>query len=141
MKLAKALVTKKKLEGEINKLSNKLRSVNSVMKPNVFKYSIEDVYNEYRSKIDELLALKLKITLANSEIYEKIYKISEYKGIIKNLQSISVQDGFSQDYNGNTIEYVSQWSEDNIEEKIKHFEGLIELLHEEINAFNYTKEI
>ena len=141
MKLAKALVQKKKLEGEINKLSNKLRSVNSVMKPNVHKAAIQDVFNEYRSKIDELLALKLKITLANSEIYEKIYKISEYKGIIKNIQSIGVQDGFSQDFKGNIIEYVSQWSENDIAEKIKHFEGLIELLHDEINTFNYTKEI
>src|SRR5688572_24647231 len=46
-----------------------------------------------RSKMDELVKVKAAIGAANAEIYEKIFRLAELKGLVKTLTDLDTKQG------------------------------------------------
>ena len=95
MKLYKALKLRKTLIGEITKLKQQIKEKNSYLEGslNAEKFNVEVLYDELLKKIDELTGLKFAINIANVEIQNKIYVLSEYKALIAFWNEVSVVEG------------------------------------------------
>ena len=147
MKLQKALKLKNTLAGEISSLQNLIRTKNSYIEGSSVDLTAFDtrvLFGQLLSKIEDLVNLKLMINDANEEIQAKIYTISEYKSLITFWNQMPTTSGAitSSSYAGTSVtNYIAQYSEVEKMEMIKKYQGLVDLLQEEIDQHNYTTEI
>jgi hypothetical protein len=91
--LAKALKEKKKLTQEISQLQKRLTNYNSVIKGNPRPFEMDSVDKELVAKTEELILLKSVITKANQPVQDKIYRMSELKGLIAFYKKYLLQKG------------------------------------------------
>ncbi len=144
MKLTKALKTKNSIVSEILTLKEILTNNNVILKPNVRQYNIGDIYKKLLGKVDELAKLKKDISVANNGIYEKIFQLAEYKGLIEFLNTInttngvSIKDNYSQTV---AIEYEAAIKDSDKKALIENLVKKIEALQDEVDEYNATKEI
>lgn len=147
MKLQKALKLKNTIAGEISSLQNLIRSKNNYTEGSYIDLEAFDtrvLFQELLDKIEDLVNLKLMINDANEEIQPKIYTISEYKSLITFWNQIPTTCGTINisSYGGNTVtNYITQFTEVEKMEMVKKYQGLVDLLQEEIDQHNYTTEI
>lgn len=146
LSLAKALKLKNKLVKEVNshlKIVQKYNSYESTKKPN---FDAKAAYVDYTTSLDRLVALKSAIANANGPIYNKIYKMAELKGMIKNLQGVDTQEGkvdrtLGYGQPSKEVEIIALFSDKDIAEIIKNNEAMLEKLQDELDSFNHTTEI
>lgn len=145
MKLYKALKLRKTLIGEIAKLKQQIKEKNSYLEGslNAEKVDVKELYNELLNKIDELTGLKFAINIANGEIQNKIYVLSEYKALIAFWNEVSVVEGAQiHGYSETTVRnYKVHVDENKRNEIIKEFQMRVDALQEDIDVYNYTTEI
>jgi hypothetical protein len=144
MKLTKALKTKNSIVSEILTLKEILTNNNVILKPNVRQYNIGDIYKKLLGKVDELAKLKKDISVANNGIYEKIFQLAEYKGLIEFLNTINTTNGVSikDDYSRTVaIEYEAAIKDSDKKALIENLVKKIEALQDEVDEYNATKEI
>jgi hypothetical protein len=144
MKLHKALKLRKSLVGEIAKLKQQIKEKNSYLvgSQNGEKFSVEDLYTELLTKIDELTGLKFAINEANKEIQAQIYTLSEYKALIAFWNEVSVTEGtVVTDYTEKVREYRVQFDEAKRNEIVKGFQSRVDAIQEELDEYNYTTDI
>mgnify|MGYP003585981825 FL=1 len=145
MKLYKALKLRKTLIGEIAKLKQQIKEKNSYLEGslNAEKVDVKELYNELLNKIDELTGLKFAINIANGEIQNKIYVLSEYKALIAFWNDFSVVEGAQiHGYSETTVRnYKLHVDENKRNEIIKEFQMRVDALQEDIDVYNYTTEI
>ncbi len=55
--------------------------------------SATDSLNNYFKLTEELIVLKTAIHKANQPVYDKIFKLSEYKSMVKYLRSLNCTEG------------------------------------------------
>jgi hypothetical protein len=81
MKIAKALKLKNQLAGEVAQLKELLTKQNSRSAKQKFDYENREVLTRLRAKLAELVKVKAVVAAANAEIYKKIFRLSELKGL------------------------------------------------------------
>jgi hypothetical protein len=145
MKLYKALKLRKSLIGEINKLKGQIKEKNSYLvgSKNGENFSVDSLYNELLTKIDELTGLKFVINEANKEIQAQIYVLGEYKALISFWKEVSVVEGVQTiGYGGDKFaEYAIQFNEAKRDNIINAFQKRVDAIQEEIDGYNYITEV
>jgi hypothetical protein len=140
--LVKALKEKNKLKLEISQLQKKLNTHNSVMKGNPRPFDLNKLDQELSDKISRLVLLKSAITKANQPVQEKIYRLSEIKGLIGFYKKIPVNEGKStESYRLDAHEYEVFFNEAVIDERIKKLEIEADSIQDELEAFNHKTNI
>lgn len=142
MRLNKALKEKNKLVKEVNDLFEVIKKYNSNIEGAVNPYNIEERYINYNKKVEELVALKVKIQKANGPIIEQIVKMSELKSMIKNMKTIPVKEGIVEGkYGTSENKYTCYFNDLSLKNEIKLLEQEIEELQETIDTHNATVSI
>lgn len=144
MKLYKALKLKKTLLGEISNLKKEIKEHNSYLvgSKNSEKFNVKEAYIELYEKINNLVALKYVINESNREIQDKIYKISEFKGLIAFLNDVSVKEGsHSVGYSEQVREYSVHMDNEYIKNLISEYQKKVDALQDDIDVFNHTTDI
>lgn len=145
MKIYQVLKAKKKLTSELQQLWQKFSNNNSVIVGNTRSYEPIELMSKIIAKTKELIQLKVKLQVANSEIYEKIFEISELKSAISKLGSVSTQSGIVHPHSYSSVsapvEYSAFYSQKMVDDIIAGYQEKISTLQEEIDTFNYTTEI
>jgi hypothetical protein len=114
MTIKQGLKLKNRLVGEITDVQIKMLKYNSVSESNERPYSTTVLLEQQYSLVNQLVALKTEIHKANSEVYDKIFLLSELKSIVKHLKGMDCTDGVSEDdyygrrYNKLSAGYYSQ---------------------------------
>ncbi len=145
MTVKQALKLKNKLVKEINEDFQKVLTYNSIDVENNRPYSSKELVVKIDEKTKNLIELKTKIHLANTPVYDKIFKLSELKSLVSKYKLIDCTEGISSDSYSRRLEKQSvKKSEISVLEKdslIKKLESQIETIQEELDAHNATTKI
>ena len=93
MKIAKALKLKNQLAGEVAQLKELLTKQNSRSSKQKFDYDNREVLTRLRAKLAELVKVKAAVAAANAEIYDKIFRLAELKGLVTTLNGLDTKAG------------------------------------------------
>jgi hypothetical protein len=146
MKLAKALKLKNKLAGEVAELKDLLAKQNVRSSKQKFDYNNAEVLANLRGKIDELIKTKAAIGAANAEVYDKIFRLAELKGLVTNLSTLDTRSGVfleGGDY-GRTpmeVEYNAQIGKVELDKLAATLQSEIQSLQDSLDEFNYTRTV
>jgi len=146
MKVSKALKLKNQLAGEVTELKERLtkQNVRPVSQP--FDYNAREVLAGLREKIDHLISVKAAIASANAQLYPKIFRLAELKGLVALLKSLDTRHGLFKE-GGNyaqptyEVEYVAQIRKSVIDELVAALEVEITSLQDDLDEFNATHAV
>src|SRR5207248_11175035 len=93
MKIAKALKLKNQLAGDVAQLKDLLAKQNSRSTKQKFDYDNREVLTRLRAKLDELIKVKAALAVANAEVYERIFRLAELKGLVAALTALETKSG------------------------------------------------
>jgi len=145
MKLAKALKLKNKLAGEVAHLKEVLTEQNSRSSKQKFDYDNKQVLADLRAKIAELVATKAAIGAANAEVYPKIFRLAELKGLATTLKALSTKEGVYAESLGYAqsveVEYIAQIKKAEVDKLAQELETEIQELQDALDEFNFTRSI
>jgi predicted methyltransferase len=85
MNIKQALKEKNKLAKKITDLMDRTNKNNSMDEGAVRSYDPKESLQQTLQMVDELITLKTKMHKANAEVYDKIFRMSEYKSVVKVL--------------------------------------------------------
>ncbi len=142
MNVKQALKAKNKLTVRINECYSLAKSYNSIEEGNTRRYSVIGLLNEANELTRELVDLKARIHQANQPVYGKIFLMAELKGRVKQLKSISCEEGKVTERYG-SIQSVKEVELDVVQKDamIKQLEAEIEQLQDELDVHNATTNI
>ena len=146
MKLAKALKQKNKIAGEVAQLKDLLTKQNVRSTKQKFDYVNTDVLAQLRGKIGELVKVKAAIASANVEVYEKIFRLAELKGLVTTLTALDVRNGVFYERGGYgeqpvAIEYTAQLTKVEVDKMTAELQAEIQSLQDELDEFNFTQAV
>jgi len=147
MKLAKALKVKNKVAGEVAQLRDLLSKQNVRSTKQTFDYDNSQVLANLRSKMDELVKVKAAIGAANAEIYEKIFRLAELKGLVKTLTDLDTKQGVfveRGDYGSSPaveVEYAAQLKKVDVDKLVAEIQNEIQSLQDELDEFNFSRAV
>ena len=143
MNLTKALKHKKKLIKLAEEQYIRFSKFNSNLVGTEAPYSAETAFNEWLRLSDELVELKTKIHIANGPIMDKIHRMSELKNMISRFRGVDTKSGTHREYyeNNQLVEYTAFFDVVRKDTQIHAWEGMIEELQDEIEAYNATTKI
>jgi hypothetical protein len=146
MKLTKALKLKNELAGEVTVLKNRLGQQNSHAAKVPFDYDAAEVLAALRAKINELVAVKSAIAVANAAQYARIFRLAELKGLVSLLKELDVRHGVFKEA-GNyaqpayEIEYVAQLKKPAVDALVAELEAEISALQDQLDEFNHGHSV
>ena len=94
--------------------------------------------------VEELIELKTDIHKANIEVYEKIFRMSEYKSLVKYLKGLNCNEGTVSTYrygDTNTRSMTTVITEVERDQMIEKFENYIDTIQSELDSHNATTNI
>lgn len=144
MKIAKALKLKNQLAGEAAQLKELLLKQNSRSTKQKFDYDNREVLARLRVKLDELIKTKAAVAAANAEIYDKIFRLAELKGLVTTLTALDTKAGVFHEGGrfGETayeVEYVAQLSKVEVDKLVAELNAEIQSLQDALDEFNFTR--
>jgi len=146
MKIAKALKLKNQLAGEVAQLKDLLTKQNSRSTKQKFDYDNLDVLTRLRAKLAELVKVKAAIAVANAEIYDKVFRLAELKGLVTTLTALDTKAGVFHEGRGFTeasyeVEYVAQISKVDADKLVAELNAEIQSLQDALDEFNFTRSV
>jgi hypothetical protein len=146
MKIAKALKLKNQMAGEVAQLKELLAKQNVRSTKQKFDYDNREVLTRLRARIDELIKVKAAIAVANTEAYEKIFRMAELKGLASALAGLETKAGVFHDTGrfGETayeVEYVAQISKVEADQQVAALKDEIQSLQDALDEFNFTRTV
>ena len=143
MNIKQALKKKNVLVNEIKQEFVKANTYNSVEVGNKRAYSAITALKNYVDKTNELIALKTAIHVANAPVYDKIFRLSELKSVVKYLNALNCQEGKEQNRYGSVEPRILEVEIGIVERDtmVKTFEVEIDKLQEELDYHNATTEL
>jgi hypothetical protein len=146
MKLAKALKLKNKLAGDVARLKDLLGKQNVRPTKQAFDYNNTEVLADLRAKTEELVKVKAAIAAANSEIYDKIFRLAELKGLVVVLNGLDTRHGVFLEhgnYGGEPaeVEFVAQLKKVQVDKLVDEFQAEIQVLQDSLDEFNHTRAV
>jgi hypothetical protein len=146
MKLAKALKLKNQLAGEVADLKTLLAKQNVRSAKQKFDYENREVLARLRAKIDELVKVKAALGGANADVYDKIFRLAELKGLVTALNGLETKAGvfheggqFGQP--SYEVEYVAQLSKVDVDTLVMGLKEEIQALQDALDEFNFTRSL
>jgi hypothetical protein len=83
--------------------------------------------------------------MANQKVYSKIFRLSEYKGLVKYLRSIDCTEGKTNESRrfgeSSTIIKTTVFNQVEMDNLITYYESEIEKIQEELDVHNATAHI
>lgn len=146
MKIAKALKQKNVLAGELEELKQLLQKQNSRSTKQKFDYDNREVLTRVRAKLDELVRVKAAVAAANAEIYNKIFRLAELKGLVVTLASLDTKAGVFLEGRGYgeagvEVEYIAQIGTVEVNQLIASLRVEIQSLQDALDEFNFTRSV
>ena len=146
MKIAKALKLKNQLAGDVAQLKELLAKQNSRSTKQKFDYDNREVLARLRAKLDELVKLKAALAAANAEIYDKIFRLAELKGLVTTLTGLDTKAGVFHEGRGFAesayeVEYVAQLGKVDVDKLVAELKNEIQKLQEALDEFNFTRTV
>jgi hypothetical protein len=145
MTVKQALKEKNKLTKQINGLVTRIQRFNSIEEGAVRTYDPREDMDTLTKSVSDLVELKTRIHKANAGVYDKIFRLSEYKGLVKYLRSIDCSEGkvsesrrFAESGSVVKTTVFDQVEMDNL---VLYYEGEIERIQEELDTHNSTYHI
>jgi hypothetical protein len=146
MKIAKALKLKNQLAGEVAQLKELLIKQNSRSSKQKFDYDNREVLTRLRAKLAELVRVKAVVAAANAEIYDKIFRLAELKGLVTTLTSLDTKAGVFHEGRGfgedaYEVEYVAQLGKVDVDKLVAELNAEIQALQDALDEFNFTRSV
>jgi len=145
MTIKQALKEKNKLTKQINSLVTRIQKYNSMEEGSVRTYDPREDMNNLTTTISQLVSLKTQLHQANTKVYDKIFRLSEYKGLVKYLRAINCSEGKSNESRrfgeSATIVKTTIFGQVEMDNLITYYEGEIEKIQEELDVHNATTHI
>ena len=143
MKLAKALKLKNQLAGQISNLKESLKTQNCRPVQQPFDYESQELLRQLRAHVDELVRVKTAIAVANTTIYDRVFRLAELKGLITALGTLETKQGIFKENDGyrgtaNPVEYRSQISRPELDRLIAGLETEARDIQDALDEFNAT---
>jgi len=99
-----------------------------------------------RAKLDDLVKVKAAVAVANAELYEKIFRLAELKGLSTTLASLDTKAGIfheggrfgEPDYE---VEYVAQIGKVEIDKLAGELREQIQSLQDALDEFNFAHSV
>jgi hypothetical protein len=144
MNIKQALKEKNKLAKKVTDLMDRTNRNNSMDEGAVRSYDPKESLEQALQMVDDLVNLKTKMHMANAEVYDKIFRMSEYKSLVKYLKTLNCSQGtiVTSRYGDTTARQmttvISEVERDSLVEK---YETLIDNLQTELDTHNATTQI
>ena len=144
MNIKQALKEKNKLAKKITDLMGRTEKYNSVDNGAVRSYDPKESLLSAIETMEQLISLKTSLHLANANVYEKIFRMAEYKSFIKYLRGLSCIEGalvvsrYGDTSNRQMTTVITEVERDQMIEK---YESMIDELQSELDAYNATTHI
>jgi hypothetical protein len=93
---------------------------------------------------NQLIELKTAIHRANTEVYDKIFRLSELKNLVKTLKKMDTQEGnVSRRGYGESmlLNYNVVINASDRDKMVKSYEDEIDALQDELDTYNATKTL
>jgi hypothetical protein len=142
MKIAKALKLKNQLAGEVAQLKDLLTKQNSRSTKQKFDYENREVLTRFRAKLDELVKVKAAVAVANAEVYDKIFRLAELKGLVTTLTGLDTKAGVFHEGRGfgeaaYEVEYIAQLGKMDVDKLVAELNAEIQSLQDALDEFNF----
>jgi len=144
MNIKQALKEKNKLAKKITDLMDRTNRYNSVDEGGVRSYDPKISLHQASETLEELVNLKTSIHRANAEVYDKIFRMSEYKSFVKYLKVLNCSEGTvvtSRYSDTNTRQMTTVITEVERDELVERYETMIDELQSELDHHNATSHI
>ena len=146
MKLTKALKLKNQLAGDVAQLKELLAKQNSRSTKQKFDYDNHEVLTRLRTKLDELVKVKSAIATANAEIYDKVFRLAELKGLVATLAGLDTKTGVFHEGGrfgepGYEVEYAAQLGKVDVDRLVAELKNEIQSLQDTLDEFNFTRAV
>ena len=146
MKITKALKLKNQLAGDVAELKNRLAAQNSRASTVPFDYDANEVLTALRAKVDELVAVKSAIAVANVAIYPRIFRLAELKGLVTSIKVLDTRQGVFREGGGFAlsaveVEYVAQLKKSAVDALVVELEAEISAIQDELDEFNQSQSV
>ena len=144
MNIKQALKEKNKLAKKVVDLMDRTNRNNSMDEGAVRSYDPKESLEQALQMVDDLVNLKTKMHIANAEVYDKIFRMSEYKSLVKYLKTLNCSQGtiVTSRYGDTTARQmttvITEVERDALVEK---YETLIDTLQTELDTHNATTQI
>jgi hypothetical protein len=144
MNIKQALKEKNKLAKKVTDLMDRTNRNNSMDEGAVRSYDPKESLEQALQMVDDLVNLKTKMHMANAEVYDKIFRMSEYKSLVKYLKVLNCSQGtiVTSRYGDSTARQmttvITEVERDALVEK---YETLIDNLQTELDTHNATTHI
>lgn len=144
MNIKQALKEKNKLAKKITDLMIRTEKYNSMDNGAVRSYSPTESLNQAIESMKSLISLKTSVHLANAQVYEKIFRMSEYKSFVKTLKTLGCTEGavVQRSYGDtSTRQMTTVITEVERDQMVETYELMIEKLQSELDTHNATTHI
>lgn len=142
MTLAQALKEKNKIAEKVTKFTKIIQGSNKVIEGSKRSYSVEGVLDQLIDAKRDLAVIKARIQKTNTPIQEKIFQLSELKGLVAMLKKLDCVGGKqTKGYSDNVVEYDVVFDELSRDNKVDELQEQIDNLQNEIDQFNHTTEL
>jgi hypothetical protein len=144
MNIKQALKEKNKLAKKVTDLMDRTNRNNSMDEGAVRSYDPKESLEQALQMVEDLVNLKTKMHMANAEVYDKIFRMSEYKSFVKYLKTLNCSQGtmVTSRYGDTTARQmttvITEVERDTLVEK---YETLIDTLQTELDMHNATTHI
>ena len=143
--VARALKEKNRVANKLSTVRARIRAENSIETNVKRTFDIGMLLREAEALYKRLIAIKTAIAVANTEIAEKLIRMSELKSSIEWLRSIPTQEGTFQEtsYRDAVINrtFTTVLTSQELISMAEATQTEIENLQDEIDEFNATKYI
>ncbi len=143
MKLIRALSEKNKLARNIKDIQNRITEYNSFIAGNSPVYTIKDQLEELDQSINELVTIKSRISRANIERIESVYRLSELKSLASFLKKLKIKEGKvkEESYNSDVNEWECELNNVDRDKLVAKLEDEIDQLQMELDKYNFETDI
>jgi len=144
MNIKQALKEKNKLAKKVTDLIERTNRYNSMDEGGVRSYDPQESMNAAQAAVEELIELKTKIHMANVKVYDKIFRMSEYKSYVKYLKALNCTEGtvVKHSYGDTSVRQLSTViTEVQRDQMIEEFEIRIELIQADLDEHNAITHI
>lgn len=140
MNIAQAMKQKNRLAKKLAQIRSDIQTENSRLEGNTPTMDIESLMKEQDQVVESLIRLKIAIFVASTPVREHILRMAEYKAIIGFLNGIDTRSGQIKDY-GDPVSYEATFSKSWVREQVEKCEAEIDVLQDELDAFNHRTEV
>jgi len=144
MNIKQALKEKNKLAKKVTDLMDRTNRNNSMDEGAVRSYDPKESLEQALQMVDDLVNLKTKMHMANAEVYDKIFRMSEYKSLVKYLKTLNCSQGTivtSRYGDSTTRQMTTVITEVERDALVEKYETLIDNLQTELDTHNATTHI